>query len=487
MLKHLQTHEEYLNIQNQLRGSVTQEALEEYGDLIAIFQLLNFDNSHKYLATLYSSTGRPALNQIEIFRSMVLCAYLDISWERLIHFLHHRAVFRTIIGVSKETIPTLPSFYAFSSRIMPTHEKSITRKPLGKKPTQKLKKNEKMAEKKEGRVQDMVTIINKDKPFNQFRPERHLQTLFKLISVDTSMKMGLLSNSCYVSGDGTSVRTGASSYGRKVCDCRKHGIFTCDCPRRYSDPKAEYGWDSYKTQYYYGHTAYFLSTYNKNEKVDLPLYVKMLSAKRHDSVTAIISLAEFRELYPEMILKGFISDSASDNYPTYKLLQQPDWNIPAFIALNNRKEAKFTYKQVEINEDGIPICEGGLPMIYNGRDNTRCRNKFRCPAMAKKGVQCPLSEYCSKSPYGRTVYTKTEDNPRTFTVIPRNSKKWNSVMKQRTSIERINKQVLRDCGIENNGVRTRGRINVWITMAMMVIHLKAQYKSQKNENNAANQ
>src|SRR5699024_12492659 len=110
----------------------------------------------KYLATLYSSTGRPALNQIEIFRSMVLCAYLDISWERLIHFLHHRAVFRTIIGVSKDTIPTLPSFYAFSSRIMPTHEKSITRKPLGKKPTQKLNKNEKIAEKKEGRVQDKI-------------------------------------------------------------------------------------------------------------------------------------------------------------------------------------------------------------------------------------------------------------------------------------------------------------------------------------------
>src|SRR5699024_1781624 len=120
-----------------------------------------------------------------------------------------------------------------------THEKSITRKPLGKKPTQKLKKNEKMAEKKEGRVQDMVTIINKDKPFNQFRPERHLQTLFKLISVDTSMEMGLLSNCCYVSGDGPSVRTGASSYGRKVCACRKQGIFTCYCPWLCYGQKAE--------------------------------------------------------------------------------------------------------------------------------------------------------------------------------------------------------------------------------------------------------
>lgn len=480
MLKQLQTHEAYLNIQNQLHGTVTQEALDEYEILIATFQLLNFDNAHEYLATLYSSTGRPALNQIEIFRSMVLCAYLDISWQRFIRLLHHRAVFRLIIGIPKEEIPTLPSFYAFSARIMPTQEKRITRKPIGKKPTKKYKKNEKMPEKKDGRVQKIVDLALKDKPFNAFRPERHLQTLFKQISVETSIQLGLLDHSCYLSGDGTSVRTGASSYGRKVCDCRKHGIFKCDCPRHYADPKAEYGWDSYKTQYYYGHTAYFLSTYNKEQKVDLPLYVKMLSAKRHDSVTAIISLAEFRSLYPEMTLQGFISDSASDNYPTYKLLQCPDWNIPAFIALNHRQEAKFTYKQLPINDEGIPICEGGLPMIYDGRDNTRCRNKFRCPAMAKKDVKCPLSAYCSSSPYGRTVYTKTEDNPRSFTVVPRNSKKWRSVMKQRTSIERINKQVLRDCGIENSGVRTRGRINVWMTMAMMVTHLKAQYKCQKS-------
>ena len=295
------------------------------------------------------------------------------------------------------------------------------------------------------------------------------------------MDLGLLTDSCYLSGDGTSVRTGATSYGRKICTCRQQGIFKCDCQRRYSDAKAEYGWDIYKAQWYYGHTAYFLSTYNKELKVDLPLYVKMLSAKRHDSVSAIIGLGEFRDIYPNMTIQAFISDSACDNYPTYKLLQ--DWAIPAVIALNNRQEAKFTYKQLEINDQGIPICKGGLPMIYNGRDNTRCRNKYRCPAKAKKGVTCPLSEPCSPSLYGRTFYTKTIDNPRAFPVIPRDSKLWFSIMKQRTSIERINKQVLRDCGIEDSGVRTRGRINVWITMAMMVIHLKAQYKSLNFDQN----
>ena len=185
MLKHLQSHQEYLNIQNQLRGVVPLEALGEYDQLLATFQLLNFDNAHDYLKTLYSSTGRPALNQIEIFRSMILCAFLDISWEKLIHRLHHRAVFRLLIGISKEAIPTLPSFYAFCSRIMPTNEKSVTRKPLKKKPKEKYKKNEKMPEKKKDRVQKVIKFVKKDKPYNESRPERHLQELFKLISVET--------------------------------------------------------------------------------------------------------------------------------------------------------------------------------------------------------------------------------------------------------------------------------------------------------------
>ncbi len=37
-------------------------------------------------------------------------------------------------------------------------------------------------------------------------------------------------------------------------------------------------------------------------------------------------------------------------------------------------------------------------------------------------------------------------------------------------------EALIDCGIEASGVRTRSRLTLWLTAAMMVIHLKAQYK-----------
>lgn len=56
------------------------------------------------------------------------------------------------------------------------------------------KKNEKMTAQKGYRVQKMANLVTKDKPFNNSRPERHFQTLFKLISVDTPIKQGLSSD-----------------------------------------------------------------------------------------------------------------------------------------------------------------------------------------------------------------------------------------------------------------------------------------------------
>lgn len=477
MLKHLQSHQEYIDTQLRLLGFVTQEALEEYDDIIQLFRHLNFDAAHDVLCELYSHTGRPALAQIEIFRAYILSAYLNVSWEKLLDKLNKRAVFRAIIGIDLDCLPTLPSFYELNRRLMPTGEVAQLRGQLDRKPTKKLKQNEKMPEKKKKRTTQIAHLIRKGN-FALNRPERFLQRIFKLVSVDASVAAALLSHELTLSGDGTCVYTGASNYGQKVCQCRKAGAFNCDCPRRYSDPLATWGWDSHKEQYYYGHTAYFLATYNNELKLDLPLYLRTVEARRHDSVTALVALAEFRQLYPEFTMNAFLSDSASDNYETYHLLNE--WQIPAIIALNKRLAGHFTYKELDVNTDGIPICEGGLPMTFNWHDTQRKRTKWRCPAMMAKCATCPLSKPCSSSPYGRTFYTKMADNPRFFTAIARGSAQWKALMKQRTAVERLNKQVLIDCGIEASGVRTKSRLTLWMTAAMMVIHLKAQYKIAKD-------
>lgn len=224
MLKHLQTHQDYLDTPLRLLESVTPEALEEYDDMIQLFRHLNFDFGHHVLRELYSHTGRPALAQIEIFRAYILCAYLNISWEWLLNKLKKRAVFRAITGIESDDLPTLPSFYELNRRLMPTGEVSKLRGKIGRKPTKKLKKSEKMPEKKKKRTTQVAKLIRKGK-FALNRPERFLQRIFKLISIDSSVAAGLLSHDLIVSGDGTCVYSGASNYGRKVCQCQKAGIF----------------------------------------------------------------------------------------------------------------------------------------------------------------------------------------------------------------------------------------------------------------------
>jgi hypothetical protein len=313
--------------------------------------------------------------------------------------------------------------------------------------------------------------------FNK-RPERVLQKIFAGVSVKKSLDMGLIPQNVSVSGDGTCIKTGASSYGVKTCDCKSRGIYKCDCDRRFSDPGATWGWDSHNERYFYGYTGYFISTYNKDLNKDLPLYLRLVEASRHDSVSAVVALAEFRDLCPFLGVDTFISDSASDNYATYELLHE--WNINAVIALNKTNKGNFKYQQIiGVDYDGTPVCPGGYLMINNGFCPDRCRIKWRCPTAC--GYQCDDCINCSPSAYGRVIYTKPEWDLRHFTRIPRGSDKWKSKMKERTAAERVNHRILNHYGIENSHTQGKKRISFFTTMAGINIHLDAQLDFLKSK------
>ena len=74
-------------------------------------------------------------------------------------------------------------------------------------------------------------------------------------------------------------------------------------------------------------------------------------------------------------MQTFVSDSASDNYATYELLDY--FNINAVIALNKTNKGKRIYPEhLTINDKGAPICQAGHAMInwgFSGKD--RCRIK----------------------------------------------------------------------------------------------------------------
>ena len=447
-------------------------ALWEYQDAISKLYILNLDPLKRLMSPLYSLIGRPAESQPEIFRSLILMVCLGYPLDKWVVKLSLNPVLRIACGFHGK-LPGVASYYDFINRLIKLDEKPRC-KHKKRKPRKKLGKNKKLPPKRPGTVKRLVKEILKGRRLNS-RPERLLQEIFAAVSVTPSIDLGLIGHSVSISGDGACIKTGASHYGVKTCDCKDSH---CSCPRRFSDPNATWGWDSHNELYFYGYTGYFISTYNKAEKLDLPLYLRLVDAKRHDSVSAVVALAEFRDLYPSLTIVNFISDSASDNYATYELLEH--WHINAVIALNHTNKGNFKYSErLTVDENGIPLCPGGHHLVYWGYcGDDRCRIKWRCPRVC--GKPCENCVDCSHTPYGRTAYTKPEWDIRLFTKIPRGTPKWKSLFKERTAAERVNNRILNHYGLENSHVRGKKRISFFTTIAGFNIHLDAQLVKLKS-------
>lgn len=444
-------------------------ALLEYQTAISKLFILDLNPLKPIITPLYAPIGRPAEYQPEIFRSFILMQHLHIAPDKWVDKLKYNLVLRTICGFDDHLLG-IASYYDFMARIVKLREPPRFKKKK-RKPTKKLGKGKKLPPKRPGIVRKLVDRIIVGRRFDD-RPEFVLQRIFAEVCVRKSIDLGLVGQTVSISGDGTCIPTGASPYGVKTCECAKNGIYNCDCPRRFSDPNATWGWDSHKELWFYGYTGYFISSYNKAERLDLPLYIRLVEARRHDSISAVVALAEFRDLYPNLTVDTFISDSASDNYATYELLKR--WDINAVIALNSKNKGNLKYPgHLSINENGIPICPGGNEMVYWGYcGDDRCRLKWRCPEAVGKPFESCVK--CSPSAYGRVIYTKPDWDLRLFTTIPRGSERWKLKMKERTAAERVNNRILNHYGVEASKTRGKGRISFFTTIAGFNIHLDAQ-------------
>lgn len=473
MFGHWPSHKEYLVLLSDQLTRIPSNTREEYAFAIELFSRLNLDTMPAIIRPLYSSTGRKADQQDIVFRMLILTILTNKTFGKIVHQCRHRPIFQALIGLpANDTVPGLGTLYDFMHRLVPLNEKPQMKKLKKPKKDKSLKKGEKLPEKKKKRTYQLKEKLDKGLSLAR-SPERPLQLLFRKLAVEPSVACGLLSKSLVVSGDGTCVPTGANAQGVKVCDCRKEGNYYCRCPRRYSDPKATWGRDSHNELYFYGYSAYLLCHHDAVSKTDLPLLLRLYEAARHDSLSAMFALSEFKEIYPDFTMTYFLSDSASDNYPTYDLLEEQK-TMPV-IPLNDIAKEPLYPGPISYAK-GIPICAGNLPMVHNGYCPDRNRIKWRCPAKMRKDCTCPLKEPCSPSNYGRTIYTKPSDDPRLFTIIPRESHRWKTLFKDRSACERINKSLLIDYGIEHSRVRTKHRIYISLTCAAIILHLKAQLK-----------
>jgi len=451
-----------------------------YAEIIYKVFITDLSPIRDILSPTYNPRGETPWDPVCLFRSYwLMCQYGEngsiTAWVKT---LKSEPFWAILSGFTPLDTPGVGTFYAFEDRLCDfdkgqrVERTQHMRKPHSK-PNHKLKKNEKNPPKHPDIVRRLVERVLRDEDQSQpERPDTSLQRIFRDCFVRPSAQRGLLGDpqSLTVSGDGMVFTTGGSPYGTKDCDCFKRGIFTCSCPRRFSDPGANWGWDSHRECYVYGYANYTFTAADSPH--DLPIYSTLAQASRHDSVSHTYALFRMCSLYPEFTIAADILDSAHDNYATYELLDH--WHIEPFIILNktNTGHTRYTACEITIEKQGTPVCKCGETMCYWGADPKRYRHKWRCPHVVKKSVDCPYYNR-PEGDYGRTFYTKSSDDIRLFTPTPRGTTKWKTTMKKRTSSERRNSQVKSAYHLEADRVRSKSRWLIRTVMRDAAMHVKA--------------
>lgn len=347
---------QFLRQQIPLLYDVEKERLMSFSTSLTKVWFMDLDPVIPLVSQRFSSIGRPVLHDpVCILRSLVLMLALGFhSITKWVKKLRSDDILAVLSGFEPHKTPGVGTFYDFFDKLWLEDRKTRIerrfklRSPI-KKPRKKLKAGSKQPVKHPGVVGKLCKRVKSGKVPFPLRAERLIQEIFARCFVDASVDMGLIQDplDLVLSGDGSSLRTGSSPYGVKVCDCRKKGIFRCDCKRRFSDPEASWGWDSYRNEYYYRYSPYVSTA--ASSVGELPMYIRLVQARCHDSVTGVVSLTEFKELYYYLKVSKSIADSAHDAYPFYELCEF--WGIEPFIDLNSRGKGNFkNLPSISINE-----------------------------------------------------------------------------------------------------------------------------------------
>ena len=490
---------------------------------------INLESAKPILDSLYSPDprGQKPFEPVRMLRALLLMMLLGYtSIAKFAQELKTHPRLAVIPGFVPSDTPATGTFYAFIDRLEDgPYQKPCELNAMHIIKPRKLRKgkhlrnltSEKQKRQKDREadltVYDSVTKKLKDdlhKSANQARPDDLLKRLEDILiqcAVIPSAKRGLLgdTNNMSASGDGSPLPSGASPYGKPSCNCREKGIYDCNCPRYYSDANANWGYDSYRETYYFGHTYYqhIVSTNGH----DLPLNISIASASETDYTLSMKSMDRLRKALKENGLEWKIQyaihDAGHDSTGNYEYLL--DYEITPIIALNARTgtyptvvpptngRTEPTGTAQKVNEQGIPVCPAGMLMRRHGFNPQKRIIMYNCPVKRpthKDGKyiyvsypqECPFKVLCQPDTnLGPTVYIRTKDDPRLFPPIPRASPKYKELMNLRSGCERSNSAKKDVYGLGQRPCRSDTHFLVRLYLVSIIEHAKAWLAEDKKK------
>ncbi len=474
---------EHAQYQEQLIGALRRlshdpdlrRRIHHNAHAIAILYTLDLQPAHLIIAPCYATFPRGGCpwQPVAIFRAILLAHLIERpKFAQLSAELRGCPVLRAIAGFSTDEqdshdqpAPGTSTFYDFCSRILdgprsallPKQERlsklqsrraNSPRRPQQRRDKKVEKADKKGVTKSTKRISERLRLQLLDARESENASDLNTRLGHILLScaVIESAQRGLLGDigALDLSGDGSPLPTAAFGKGQRCCDCPRQ--IRCDCPRLFSDPDACIGYDSYRERFFFGHHFYEVGVYQNGH--DLPIHVRIDPGNETDhtaSMKAVDWLAKaFRDTYPGFSGTTFIADSGHDGCPVYRFAQS--WSLDTVIPLGNKVPATHPSRnEISLSKRGIPLCQASIEMTPWGSAGPDKRRIFICPLRAKKIAVCPLAPesqpdwHCRPElKYGPSVSVASQDDPRLFPRIARNSRRYGKLYRQRSGTERSN-------------------------------------------------
>ena len=211
---------------------------------------------------------------------------------------------------------------------------------------------------------------------------------------------------------------------------------------------------------------------------EVSLAYQTTSAKAADATTLPALVEEAERALPKGRIETLAYDMAADSAAVHRMLR--DKGIRPLIE--NRRLWKEEYERalsgnVVYDEAGTVYCYDVVSkppvrrkMAYIGHEPSRGTLKYRCPAR-HDGRRCRSDARCNGSRrYGKTVRVRSDIDLRRFPPIPRATKTFERLYKERTAVERVNARLKVFWGADDGNIAGGNRFFAFVG-AVMIVHL----------------
>jgi hypothetical protein len=465
------SHRQYIDhvsvfVADSLNNPLFSKLLDIHAREFLILMDLDLDPASQTVHKLYCPVKRaPYRDPLAMLRSLILMTLRKVrSITQWVEILRTNLLFAVMAGFDPHDTPGVGTYYDFFHRLID----GPYRRPCEHLPRKSLEvrclheRNLKKEKEAREEARDHSSSLS-EKLVNELLPladqPRHgefptvLQDLLAQVGIRSSIRKGLLQEgkNLVLAGDGSILESAASPRGKPSCTCSDRS--SCGHNRLYSSATAAWCYDAYRDCYIFGDRYYHLVAPVGGH--DLPLITIMpggnesdytLSLKAFDQALKVLREHQFG-LHPAF----FCGDGHHDTHAHYRYFQAK--GIVPIIPLSELSKVVLhlaSNPQIQLTPEGFPLCPAGKLLRHHAFNKERNLHVFCCPAKRNthrfgKSLyvfhpeDCPRRCDCfPRSPLGPLVYIRSEENPRLFPPVPRNTELFKNIMNMRSATERCN-------------------------------------------------